>query len=248
MPRGAKTHGREIQMPVNLKVLGLALVAVFAISAVAVSAAAAKSTHHFDGVGQLSVEENSTQKLEATTGGKDFVTCGKVKVHGSINGTTDKITVTPTFEECTAVKGETEAAVFYEPGGCDFQFTGKTTEGNPTGGEFATVHIQNHEDPEKSCHLQFKVTAFKLKCISVPNQTIPHAVEYSQTGGSDTTITLNTVAHGVENTTTNSIACPTGSGGTEVHENGAYLGSVDVVATNEIGGKEPFTLKELVTD
>jgi hypothetical protein len=164
----------------------------------------------------------------------------------NIPATTSEITVTPKYEECQAFEnGKDIVAATVEPGNCDYRFTGETTEGNPTNdGEHATVHIENHLKPGEPCHIQIKVTAFKFKCASVPNQEVEHAVRYQQVGEH---ILIRATAHKIENTTTNSIACPTESGGTEVHDNGSYVGDVTVKAHNSKEEPLALTLNENVT-
>jgi hypothetical protein len=138
--------------------------------------------------------------------------------------------------------------MFIEQNGCDYQFTGKTTPGNPTGGEHATLHIKNHLSPASPCHIETKVSAFKLKCMSIPNQEIKHAVRYvNETVPSPDHITIKMTAHGFETTTTNSVACPTASGGTEVHTNGQFTGDVTVKAHNAKQVAVPISVTELAT-
>jgi hypothetical protein len=195
------------------------------------------------------VSAATEQKFESTTdGGKGF-SCEEASatVTEDIPSTADELTATPFYGDCVAFEGgETNAAAHVENGGCQYRFEGKTTAGNPTSdGEHATVHIENHTEPTQPCHIQIKVTAFKFNCFSVPDQEIEHAVRYDQGGDND--IEIVATAHGIESTTTNSIACPTETGGTEVHTNGSYEGTVTVKGHNEAKENVPLTLTKNAT-
>jgi hypothetical protein len=241
----------------RIKVLGMALVAALALGAITASSAFAVNTTHHITVEGLKAGEEATLKSEAkneqifrptTEDETKSFACKKVGVTGKVGPTQDSVTVTPEYTECTATSGGTVSSAFVEQNGCDYQFTGKTTPGNPTGGEHASVHIKNHLSPGSPCHIEIKVSAFKLKCSSVPNQEIKHAVTYvNETVPNPDHITIKATAHGFESTTTNSIACPTTSGGTEVHTNGQYTGEVTVKAANAKGNAVPISVTALAT-
>jgi hypothetical protein len=240
-------NGKEQVMKRNLKSLCIAIVAVLAMSAVVASAASAAAKHHFTSpkTGTLSVVNNSTQKFEATTGEGNFKSCNKFTFTVGTNPTTgDSLTVLPDYSECIFKKGETESVANVNESECAYEFKGETTPGNLTGGEHANLIIEDISG-DGVCHIHTTVTAFNLKCVSVPNQTIKHAVRYAQVD--ENTIRFEITAHSVTSTTTNSIACPTASGGTEVHtEGGLYTGTVDVRST--VNGKaQKFTLQQNVT-
>jgi len=231
----------------RLKALGLALFATLALGAVAASAASAATDHiTVTGLkagekGHLTAESIGKQVFTPTT--KDSVKkfeCSAVAVDSTVDETNTEVTATPTYSGCKAYDEEhpegVNASVTSE---CDYRFTGETTTGNPTeDGEHATVHLINHEKPGEPCHIHIKVTALNLKCASVPNQEITDAVRYENFTSED--IRIKATAHGFESTTTNSIGCPTKSGGTEVHpgvhkegEGGLYTGTVTVKAHND---------------
>jgi hypothetical protein len=231
-------------MKSKISALGLALVAALALSALGAQAASAANKHHVSAAQAWSPKTTAKnlQVFESTTDGGAGFKCKKLSATGNIPTTAEEITVTPFYEECEAFEGgETKASAFVENGGCDYRFASQTTADNPTGGSHANVSIVNHESPGEPCHIQIKVTAFKFKCSSVPNQEVEHAVRYEQDG--EKAIWIKATAHGIESTTTNSIACPTESGETEVHTNGSYEGEVTVEAQSGI----PITLNENVT-
>ena len=92
----------------NLKVLGLALCAMFALSAVAAQAASAV-THDFHsdsrrnvpdspGQGRAKKATRCSKRQQAST---KRVICSKVNVEGTIEGeTVNTVTVRPIYEEC----------------------------------------------------------------------------------------------------------------------------------------------------
>jgi hypothetical protein len=229
-------------------VLGLAFLAALAVSALMANAATAATDHITAPEPWTPAASAATQgQFESTTGGGKGFTCNSAAIVTSeqIPATADEVTGTPSFAECSAVEGgETIASVFIENGGCDFRLSGETTSGNPTGGEHGTVVIGNHADPGQPCHLELKVTAFKFKCSSIPNQEVEHAGRVEQ---KEEHLLVKATAHGIESTTTNSIACPTESGGTEVHTNGSLTGNVTLKGHNSNEEPVPLTLTENAT-
>jgi hypothetical protein len=233
----------------KISVLGLALLAALAFGALAAQAATA-ATHHITASEPWTPTASAVTQgaFESTTGANRGFTCKKTSIATTeaIPATASETTVTPFFEECSVVeKGETIATVYIDNGGCDFRFNGTTTSGNPTGGEHATVSIVNHLEPGQPCHFEIKATAFKFKCASIPNQEVKHAGRLEQ---KEEHLLIKATAHGIESTTTNSIACPTESGGTEVHTNGSYTGETTVKGHNAKGEPVPLTLTENATE
>jgi hypothetical protein len=245
--QGNSTEGKKMKS--KFSVLGLALVAALAFGALAAQGAIAANTHHITAAKEWTPTASAAtvQEFRSTTDIAKGYKCNKVSasVTNNVPTTEDEITVTPSYEECTAFEGEsTIANVFVETGECDYLFKSTTTEGNPTGGSHANVEIKNRVNPEEPCHIEVKATAFKFKCASIPNQVVEHAVRYEQ-GTED--IVIKATAHGIENKTTNSIACPTESGGTEVHNDGSYVGDVTLKAHDSNAEPVALTLNENVT-
>jgi hypothetical protein len=234
----------------DLKAFGLVCIGVFAMSAVVASAASA-AKHHFTAPkgAEIEVVKNDTQFFRATTDDLDFVSCNKITATGTITQeTSDELTVHPEYSECIADKGGTEVAVKVNTSECSYVFTGETTAGNPTNGEHANLYIEDISG-DGTCHIQMTVTAFNFKCVSIPNQLVTDAVNYEQIDAK--TIRVNATPHSVESTTTNSVACPTETGGTVVHkghteDSGVYRGSVDV-SVKQGGETKNFTLTKNVT-
>ena len=236
-----------------LKTIGLALCAAFALSAVAAASASAAEIHHFGGpVGaSLEVVANTDQVFKGTTPDEKEIVCKKVSVVGSLGvATDDELTVKPKYETCEAIEGAKKVAAFVDTSACAYVFQGETTPGNPTKGEHANVLIEPVSGA--TCHINVTVTALKLKCVSIPNQTVTDAVTYEQIeniGGSGKKgIRVNATPHSIESTTTHSAGCPTPEQKTVVHpghteNSGTYVGSVDVALIQTSETKD-FTLTQ----
>jgi hypothetical protein len=134
----------------NLKVLGLALAAVFAMSAVVASAASAQLQGFATSTGPFTITATETgakgsgsnaltafgAKVEcfgSTYDGHNVLTVKETeegKVHGLISSGSTTATITPTYnqKECRAFNPEENEATV-ETNGCDFVFhVGETTE------------------------------------------------------------------------------------------------------------------------
>ena len=77
------------------------------------------------------------------------------------------------------------------------------------------------------CETGIKVNVLGQTCIHVIPQPVEHGVVYNNvTENGFGAIEVKATAHGIESETTNHplVGCPTGSGGTETHDNGSYTG------------------------
>ena len=129
----------------NLKILSLALVAVFAMSALVASAASAKKAYWFNSdtnaadwtklSGSQIVATPDTFVVDAGT-----LSCTTVTYSGSTSATTtNTITLTPTYAGCTLKP--LPGTMTFHTNGCsyDFQADGQTTNGDGTvNGKFDT--------------------------------------------------------------------------------------------------------------
>lgn len=214
------------------KAIGLALFAVFAMSAVASASASAVIDHITSDseteVTHLTAKATGPQVFRATTEETNSVVCEEVNVHGTIEGnTTDKVTVTPTFgqqnDDCTAFSPEPLKATV-TTNNCHFLFTGETTE-TVTPGEHATVHLLGCEKdpnhPEEPKGILIDVTQFTLPCILIPEEQSLHGIRYSNDGENTNAIEIEATVHGIHSTTT-------GACGEETHTDGSYTGNVTV--------------------
>jgi hypothetical protein len=191
------------------------------------------------------------QVFKATTGeGEKTLKCKEVHAVGSFKDGANAITVTPEYKNCAAYFGttgkeeeytpklfrpETEklAGIFVEFKSCHYNFLGVTTETTTLGTEGHHASVELHCD-EEGDHVEIRVTSLKLKCISLPEQTIADAVHYQNVANGD--VKVHATAHGIISTTTNSAGCPTPGGETVVHDNlangGTYTGEVLVEGFN----------------
>ena len=113
----------------NLKVLGLALVAAMALSAVVASAASAQAFNFKSEASPTTLtgkRHGTNKEIFETDGGT--VTCNEAIYHGQTNVTaTSDINITPTYSNCTAF-GFVSVPIDTE--GCSYTFTTLTKEGS----------------------------------------------------------------------------------------------------------------------
>lgn len=201
----------------NLKALGLALVAVFALTAVGASAASAAEFHSEATETVLTGSQIGTDVFE-TNGGT--VECSEATYVGEQSGTTTTTaTVTPTYSGCTAF-GFGGASV--NTNGCEYEFHSN-----------GTVDIQ-------SCNTAAGVivTASLFgtrKCtVEVPEQAGVSGVTFTSSGaGTTRDITVDvaiTSLHYIQTAGTGFGACASGTA-----TNGKYNGSTTVTGEDALG-------------
>jgi hypothetical protein len=180
----------------NLKALGLAFVAVLAMSGIAASAAQAEFTL---GTGSNHVHGKQLTATFFTTFGE--VECETGEGDGSVSGTTvtDLTFSTVTFEECTAF-GQPNSDV--KTNGCSLTVTtsgqeshilcpaGKSIEITPTTGgvSICTVHVFEHTVNGISFH-NTTTAAGKMDILATVEAT---NLAYETTGGNGNCGTQNT--------------------------------------------------------
>src|SRR3977135_1758594 len=109
----------------NLQILGLTLVAIFAMSATAASAA---SQGELTSDGSVSLTGTDSTPLRITFIKTQEYYChthyaiGKVDVtpHGFVSGSLTTLTMAPQFEDCEMVIGANEGPGTFTMNGCDF--------------------------------------------------------------------------------------------------------------------------------
>src|ERR1044072_7853430 len=152
----------------NLKILGLALVASLALSAMAASAASANTAvvtpgHHIEG---LFGEDNPLNHALTGVAGVECTTA-----HYEGTATTSTITLKPTFELCHTTSG---APATVTVNGCDYQLT----LGGPLNGMVAPVkHVQLvcPGSAQIEVHVYGNVNQTIHACtINIPGQTPTH--------------------------------------------------------------------------
>jgi hypothetical protein len=121
----------------TLKALGLALLAVCTISAVAASSASA-ATDEFTCVGQATCDVTGTSSNFATTFGTKSssltLTCEHTSYSGTATSGASEITVTPANNTCRALSANDTHVDF----GCSYVLKGSTTSNTHTTGDTTT--------------------------------------------------------------------------------------------------------------
>jgi hypothetical protein len=226
----------------NLKALGLALVAVFAVGAM--SASAASATDLFTvGNGKTSALMTGVShgsKFEITGGGPNF-SCTTAKYAGTAVNAASEATVdalyegtanaTPHTADCNASVGSITAV---DMNGCDFDLTGNTNNEDPVGsGKDATISI--------TCTgtNAIKITSSLGAVISIPNQTptVEGGVSYTNlpnhTGGA--AVQVKATVTGITYTCAPAFQC--GLGSIPTHGNNSdYTDNVTVTGYEDSEG------------
>ena len=208
----------------NLKVLGLALVAAFAMSAMVASAASA-TDYWFKSANSWTVLTGSQVGSDQFTTNSGTVTCSTTSYTGSQSGTTaTTVSLTPTYSGCQ-ISG---VSATIHTNGCFYEFhTHTKTAGTPTPYHVTTtIRCPTTTSPSHKTH-QIEITVGKptVKCtIDVPEQTIATGVTLTNEAGTPTDIKADiSIATGItysETTGTGAGACTTNDDAT----NGAYTG------------------------
>ena len=243
------------------KALGLALAAAFALSAVAASAASAV-THTFSTPGYAGTtfltakqytegntenihgeELNGVQEFQAKTNDTRTIKCKKLTASGLvIKEVSSDVTLTPKYEECSAWEtkdGVTKevSSAFVQFTSCSYLFKGGTNSfSEGTEGEHATVNIHCNISGD---FVHIKVTALKLTCITLPEQTIGQGVRYFNEETEPNNVVIHATAHGIESETPGTIACP----GKATHTTGTYTGEATVSAFKNEAHTEPQSIE-----
>ena len=101
----------------NLKALGLALAAAFAMSAVAAPVAQAEVLLTGE-----QIAHGGNTKHTLTTSGGDVVSCSTPTLPGTIDEKQEAVTITPVYAGCVAKIGASELPATITMNGCDYLF------------------------------------------------------------------------------------------------------------------------------
>jgi hypothetical protein len=209
-------------MKVNLRALGLALIAVFAFGAVMASAVSAEVTDHFTS----EVEKTVLTGEQVGTSEDNFygikkvsslaLTCKKVTFAGTVTGkSVTEITLVPTYFECTSNLG----AATVTNDRCAFILTGTTDKFiNTSGveeGKDATVHLEcdHNEVGGKlgSIRIQTGGCEFTLASTQPKGTTVNQnlkGVKYTNEGsGTTRDIKVDVTVDNIHYTTNDAFAC-----------------------------------------
>jgi hypothetical protein len=157
----------------NLKALGLALMTVLAISAVAASAAHALDAHFtqpqgkypFVGTGeQEGLTANNYFQITGPNGPK--VHCKIAKYEATVEVETTILTVTPHYTECVTTRGGLEVGTSVDLNGCHFRFEAGEYTAVPNDAHNTLVHIicpvgQQIEVTAGPCHTDIPAQTIK---------------------------------------------------------------------------------------
>ena len=183
------------------------------------------------------------QEFQAKTNDPRTLKCNTLNAKGTVEGETKPtVTVTPEYKNCSAwetKEGVTKevSSAFVEFTSCHYEFKGETKsfpEG--TEGEHATAGI-HCDTPGDEVHV--KVTALKLNCITLPEQSIEQGVRYFNEETEPNNVVIHATAHGIESTTPGTIACP----GKATHTTGTYTGEATVSAFKDEAHTEPQSIE-----
>jgi hypothetical protein len=181
----------------------------------------------------LSTEALGPQVIESTVGEEKEITCQEVTTAEATMETasTEQVEFAPLYAGCTAIdhKGEAEATAYIEQGSCEYLLRGDTV-GEPEEA-LATAYLTCEEAEDK---VTIRVTALKIKCFSIPEQTL-HGVRYAtahEGEGSSREIDLSFQVTGLVTTTEDTVPCPTESGEVEVDEEGILTGEIALGGAN----------------
>lgn len=173
-------------MRVNLKALGLALVAAFAMSAVAASVAQASTPAAFTAAEYPAVatghEEGALNYFEITGGGAK-TECNNVTYEATLAGASHELTVTPHYTECEETISGNPATVHLN--GCDFRFTAGTYTAAPVDDAHGKVHIVCPVGKK----IEITVSAFgsPICAVDVHPQTLEGGITYTNIPGGGAT-------------------------------------------------------------
>lgn len=218
----------------NIKALGLAFVAVFAMSAVAASAAQAAGSFNWDS-GTTTLERTSNEsQVFTTTPGK--VTCSEVVATATgLTGTSATSVTTTSLTYSNAGAGDKCSGPFgtqpkIEMNNCNYVFHAEET----VGGSESKVEGKT----DIACPGTSQIVINALLCtIKVPAQTGLSNTVFENNATSPTSVVINPSITGIHYTTSGA------SCGTHTETNGTYGGKVTVVGKNSGGTTTNVSVK-----
>jgi hypothetical protein len=218
----------------NIKALGLALVAVFAMSAVAASSASAL---HFTGGSGITKVHGAQVGLNVFTANGSPVECEEATFSGAVTAaTTTEQTVDPAYNKCRFASKTVNATV--DINGCAFILTipNAPNVNNPVHVECPTTGSIVHNGFNNTKVII--VTVPGLCEITIPEQTpTGGGVKYEPgTSGGKKDLTVNANVTGIHYTTHGNCQILSGKATDFTWTDGSYVGKVTVSGTNNAGG------------
>jgi hypothetical protein len=195
----------------NLKAFGLAVVAVFAMGAIAATAASANQFHSAVEKTTITVAANATQAFQYEAGGQT-VNCSTVGGSGEdTNFTSSELTFKPTYSGCS-VSGIAFSSAQVSMGNCDYLFT---IEASANSGP---VHVKCTSG---QITITVKVFGISVCTLHIGEQTPSGVADYANSGASK--INVTPTQSGIEGTRQGSEEC-----GEATSNTGTYTGQVEV--------------------
>ncbi len=201
----------------KFKALGLALVAVFAMSAVAASASQAAEFHSSADETFLSGEQAETHEFTVGSG-FGSITCENASFTGTSTETVSTdITITPAYSGCVDILGRT----------VDVTVSGTYT-----------FHSNGTVDLSGSISLAITNGSKQVKCtVTVGEQEGINGISYANSGANNIEVVAN--SSNIKTTTSGGLLnCGVGNGS---HTGGTYTGTV--IEEGEDGGGSAATLR-----
>lgn len=225
----------------NIKVLGLAVVAMLAMSALGASAAQAAPEltlnettaggAHDHVTGTLHGEQISAENHVFTAGAGNEVKCKKATFTGSASsGTLTDVTAHPEYNECTAFGLNADVTTT----GCNYTFTNLQNVST----DHYTAEVDNVCSGTSKITITVTLFGGSVCTVTIGSQNGLGPVDVeNMTTSTPTDITIDaTISSGITYTETS--GCPEGAG---TFTNGGYTGNTTVTAKNTNG--EPIDLE-----
>ncbi len=223
----------------NLKALGLALVAVFAMTAVLASAsqAAVKVTTGANPAiltGSVIAHTGITGLVHTfTLAGGQKLSCEETKFSATVASGATSVTVTPTYNKCKAIVGSLEVKATVTMNGCDYVFHGGVNVSTTTwkegqidlvceAGKVVEVHVYKELNNENE----------ELCTLTIPPFANKIANEYHNVAGTPDDVTITTTATGIPVNRDGSLLCGAAS------TTATYTGSTTLTAFEDLSGTE----------
>ena len=221
----------------TLKVFGLALVAVFAMGAIAAASASAALHQFHSGNANttITVASNATQEFTYETGG-EVVKCTTVGGSGEVSGaqTTHEITFKPTYSGCSVNIPFTSVQI--DMNECDYLFTINQKEEDPKeeGKNSGQVHVKcpTKAGVQQQITITVKLFGGLLCTFHIAEQTPDGVADYANSGTNNVSVTPTQT--GIDGTRQGSSEC-----GSATSTTGTYTGQVTV--KGEITGQQTAT-------
>jgi hypothetical protein len=208
----------------NLKALGLAMVAVFAMSALVASAAQATVSTFTPEKGEAATIHGVQSTTHNFQVGSRTLTCGTATFLGSVTGNTTDTKIVPTYENCDTkpVLGISFPAVV-TMNSCYYTFTGENTVA--TGQYGVSVHVECDSGDEIVIHV--KSGSNDICTLTIKPQTATGLTATNDTSTKPDDVVLH--ANSTVQTTIHGTLCG-GTENTNQEFNSVYTGDTTIKA------------------